>query len=148
MHAESVYHEAVSREEYVADYLSNLSHFLGHHYWVFRVVPEYSAEGWAEVHIEDYNEATVTLSARFWDAPASTKTQVLLHELLHLSFIRQHEHLQDGVESILDWLPAGDKKKAKAQLEIHEKAAERAEEVEVNRLAVLLTEFAPQWDMQ
>lgn len=136
------------REDYVASYLERLSAFLGHHYWIFHVTDELCSDGWAEVHIEDHNEAEVKLSARFWRAAPSLKTQILLHELLHISFTRQHEHLEDCIAALMDFLPKSHKKHAKSQMIIHLKAAERAEEVEVNRLAVLLSRFAPPWDME
>lgn len=135
----------MGRERSLEQYCTELANFLGHPYWVFRVGDDYASDGWAEIHIEDYNEAEIRVSPKFWTAPTKTQTQVILHELLHISFIRQHEHLQDCISSLLEWVPTADRRKAKAQLDIHQKAALRAEELEVNRLAVLLSGFAPQF---
>lgn len=136
------------REEQAGVYISELAGFLGHHYWVFRVLDEYAPDGcWAEIHVMEYNEAEVRLSSKFWAASREEKTQILLHELMHISFSRINEHVEDAIESVLEWVGAQDRKKAKSLIEIHLKAAQRAEEVEVNRMAVLLAEFAPGWPL-
>lgn len=137
-----------SRESLVADHLQHLAAFLGHSYWLFYVSAEHAPEqAWAEIDISNCNEAEVKLSARFWQAPSHIQNQVLLHELLHISFHKKHELFLDAMDSVLDWLSATDRKKARAMLDIFLKGAERVEEVEVNRLAIILAKFAPPFNI-
>ena len=137
----------MSKELVVKEHVEDLIEFLGLHLWIIEVETKEESKNWAEIIIQDYNEATIKVSDLFWDADNYKKTQILLHELLHISYFRQFQYIEDALDCVLDWLAGEEKKRALQQLKIHVSAAHRAEEIAVNNLSVILAQFAPRLEL-
>jgi len=134
------------RHEYLLHYVQLLADFCDLRGWVFRVSKEAASEDeWAHIHIDDYDEAQVSVGTLFWNGTNLEKTQVLLHELMHCPFARINEGVHDGCESLISYVPRKHRQQAARQLAIHKKAAARAEERMVNQLAVVLARHAPKF---
>lgn len=132
---------------YLIDYIHELAHFLGLNGYVFRLdAHPPDAEDWARIHVEDYNEATIGLGAKFYTASPAEKTQVLIHELCHVGPVRIVEPLSDSIDFLLDLVPKSHSKIAKSAVKSLKKVSLRAEEQHVNTLAVVLAKYAPKWD--
>lgn len=123
----------------------SLLDYLGMGSWVFRV-SETLSEEWAHIDVEDYDEATLSVGPKFWQADPLTKTQVLIHEAFHCPTVRIYEPLKDAIDMLLDSLPKGKRREVAGYIKYHRKSAHRSEERHVNHLAILLAKFAPKWD--